>query len=460
MKTDETIPETTECRLILLEPDSGDVLAIATDGECRLPCIRIPHSARPARELQQAMRRRWKLHVIILDFLFLREGNSFCAIAEVLSTGSEELNAIAVAFEDIAASELPSQQRAELARILSGSSITISPFTKVGWIDQAIVWVESTTGKRVSAKSTIEQFNAGGAFALVYFPMEVGHGCWLKATGEPNAHEFAITRCLSKIGPRYLPEMISFEPAWNAWLMADEGGQRRISANSVDRLGVLEGAVASMATLQTETVGRCTELLNAGAFDQRTEIIQQHSRILFDYIQEVMSLPSSSKAARIEPQRIREVHMIFDDVCVAMEDLGLPNTIVHGDMNYGNILPGRAGCKFTDWCEAYVGNPLITLQHLLLLNRAETTESRSLTEGVLKNQYRKVFRQCCDPEAVDRGFVYMPLLAIASTLHGRGDWLMDAKQRSDPHRQAYIRNLALHMNAAASAPQLLVALCS
>jgi len=52
----------------------------------------------------------------------------------------------------------------------------------------------------------------------------------------------------------------------------------------------------------------------------------------------------------------------------------------------------------------------------------------------------------------------MPILAAASTLYGRGDWL-HSPRRNDPRRQSYARSLARHMDRAAREPRLLEALC-
>src|ERR1700733_12276910 len=98
-------------------------------------------------------------------------------------------------------------------------------------------------------------------------------------------------------------------------------------------------------------------------------VFQQHSEALFNFLEDVMGLQTSSKAPRVETIRLREIHVIFEDTCRRMEDLDLPQTIIHGDMNWGNILACPGQCRFLDWSEAYVDCPLFTLQHLLLLNR-------------------------------------------------------------------------------------------
>jgi hypothetical protein len=65
----------------------------------------------------------------------------------------------------------------------------------------------------------------------------------------------------------------------------------------------------------------------------------------------------------------------------------------------------------------------------------------------------------CDPEDLEEGLVYMPILAAASALYGRGDWLTTS-QRGQTHRQAHARCLARHMDRAARVPELLLALRS
>ena len=127
-------------------------------------------------------------------------------------------------------------------------------------------------------------------------------------------------------------------------------------------------------------------------------------------------------------------------------------------MNHGNILVNARHCQFIDWSEAYVGNPLITLQHLLLLNRLEDDDRRASVNSLLKQKYLDAWVSRCNPDALRKGFTYMPILALASTLYGRGDWL-NSPRRNDPHRLSYTRSLARHMDRAIHEPSLLEVLC-
>jgi hypothetical protein len=455
MQLQETIVETTEYRLVLVLPESRKILAISGVGGYRLPSIGILQWMRPAEQLREAIHMAWNLHVLILDFF---HDSPFCAVAEVLVLG-RPTDLKAVLLEQLPISELSEQQRVEIGSILAGDCQASSPFSRIGWIDEAIAWLEAETGRKLSSKRDIEQYNAGGEFALVRFHMEDDSGYWLKATGEPNAHELSVTTLLSKLCGRYLPELISSKPEWNAWLMSAKATcVTEIPTAPLQLFKQLEDAVVCMAKLQIKTQGYGLDLLGAGAFDQGLQVFKDHAAELFDYLEEAMSLQTSTKAPRLGKKCIHGLRGIFKEVCQRVEDLAIADTIVHGDMNRGNILTDGGHCQFIDWSEAFLGNPLITLQHLLLLNKAENFEIRNFINLLLKQRYLDVWAASRDPDSLDKGFVYMPILAAASTLYGRGDWL-DSPRRNDPRRQSYARSLARHMDRATREPRLLEALC-
>jgi hypothetical protein len=456
---EELITETVEYRLLLVEPESSNLLVIREPGGYRLPSVRILVATRPAEQLQRAIRAEWNLHVILLDFLPGLGMTSVYAIAEVLMfDGRNRLERLP--HRDLPSIALEDQQRAKLESILAGDSMTIGPLSRIGWIDEAIAWVEAETGKKLASRESIEQYNAGGAFSLLRFHTEDDWAYWLKATGEPNAHEPRVTAFLSERCGDYLPQIVSLRPEWNAWLMSGEATRvDMLPEDPFELFALLEDAVECMAELQMKTSGYGLDLLDAGAFDQGVEVMQKHSAELFDFLEEAMDLQTSIKAPRLEKKRLGEIRASFDHACQSMEDLGIEECIVHGDLNCGNIVTGIGHCQFIDWCEAYLGNPLISLQHLLLLNKVKSSEIKAFSDRILKRRYLDVWTQSCDTDALREGFLYMPMLAIGSTLYGRGDWLR-TPQRNDPHRQSYARSLARHMDRAAREPQLEEALCS
>ena len=288
--------------------------------------------------------------------------------------------------------------------------------------------------------------------------MDDGPVYWLKAASGPNIHELAVTSALSKLCGEYLPAFVDSNMSWNAWITLEEAARiDELPKSPRELVRFLETAVQSMAAVQLRTAGHADSLLQAGAFDQRLATLSSRSEVFFSYIEEAMVQQTSTKVPRIERPRLQELHHIFDQTCVRLDEVGLPEMVVHGDMNAGNILVGRSCCQFIDWAEAYVGSPLVTFQHLLLLNQIEGHSIQMSINGVLKDRYRGALSQICDADRIDEGYVYIPLVAAFSALYARGDWIT-TEARDDPRRQAYARTLARYMDRAAREPQLFAAL--
>ena len=451
MSTASTL-EGVEYRVVLIDPRSRTVFAVPTSRGYRLMRTSIPQWTRPARQLQKAIQSLGGLQVLILDLIVCGvDGSSSCVIAELLSP-PPSWDLARVALKHLLPTELSPPEYATVELVLGDAAE--SPFSRLGWTEKAARWVEGVTGSKLSSKHNIEQWNAGGAFTLLHFHTEDDRHCWLKATGDSNKHELPVTSLLSKLCGRFLPEFLAAKPEWNAWLTSGETIAISCLPNEPsDSLHLLQDAVESMAELQIMTAGKELELLEAGAFDQRCDALRAHSELVFAYLEEAMSLQISTKAPRVERARLQELRRVFHEICERMAALNLPDTVVHGDLNFGNILTGSGHCQFIDWCETYIGNPLITLQHLLLLNHQSDPQRKKCVDDVLTQTFRSRMLEICDPAAIDHGMVYMPFLAAASALYGRVEWLTRSS-RSDPRRQSYARTLARHMDRSARVPAL------
>jgi aminoglycoside phosphotransferase (APT) family kinase protein len=175
------------------------------------------------------------------------------------------------------------------------------------------------------------------------------------------------------------------------------------------------------------------------------------------YLEEAMEQQASTKVPRLGGSRLREIGVFIEDACGAMQELGIPETIIHNDINHGNILDCNDGCVFTDWCEAYVGNPFMTFQHLLLLLPPDGNQAKV---GLirLKEACKELWLNSLASWKIDQAFALMPLLAVTSYLYGRGAWLRSSR-RYDPQMQRHARSLARHMDRAAQRISFVEALC-
>lgn len=431
---------------------SGSVLTEETAEGYRLPHLCILRWRRLAQQLRQAIQATFNLEVVILDYLVEDTSSTPCVVAEVLDPGSHPaLKSIGV--NDISVQELSEPERRQLASILDGHAR--NPTCSAGWIKAASAWAERVSGAALASVHPFEQYNAGRGFALLRFRAENGTAYWLKATGAPNTHERAVTEVLAELCSGLVPRVLDSSVEWNAWLMAEETrGSDDLPLESCAAVRFLESAAQSMAELQVKTIGHTCRILKAGAFDQSLTAFAAQSATLFSYIDEAMSVQLSTKVPRIERQRVQEIHDVFNLACERLDEIGLPESVLHGDMNVGNIMVGSSRCQFIDWAETYIGNPLITLQHMLLLNQAENLYERARVDALVKAKYRGVLSQVCDPAAIDEASIYMPLIAAYAALYGRGDWT-NTDVRNAAHRQGYARNIARYMDRAAKDPILL-----
>jgi Phosphotransferase enzyme family len=210
-----------------------------------------------------------------------------------------------------------------------------------------------------------------------------------------------------------------------------------------------------LAALQKRAIGLRSELLACGARDQSISVLREHCSEMVDFLDEALSRQTSTKGAPLGHQRLAEIGAILQDACSNMDALNIPDTVIHGDMNRGNILLDGSNCRFIDWSEAYLGNPFLNFQHLSLLNTGEHKEVNAVR---MKQAYRRSWLDLLEPMHIDRAFALSPLLAVASYLYGRGDWLRSSR-RNDPDLGSYACILARHMDRAASAPELKEALC-
>jgi hypothetical protein len=445
-----------EYRVVLIDPASRKVLGHMEGPVFRLLRVAIPVGTRVTRELRAGLLRKWGIDAVILDFPPIREGGTLCVVAELRKCDTP-VHLSAANADEIPDAELSGSERTDLKRVLGDEGT--DPFSRIGWIDEAIAWVESKTGRSLCPKAGAEQHNAGGAFTLLHLLMEDGSGYWLKATGAPNSHERQITALLSTLCPARLPHIVAQKPEWNAWLMTGGAcGLTSLPSDPDDLVELLGHAVQSLAELQIETVGQESLLFGAGAFDQRLDVVRRNVDGLFAYVAEAMSLQTSTKAPQIEAGRLKELREILQKACDHAERMGIPPTILHGDMNLGNLVFTEGRCQFIDWSEGYVGHPLVTLQHLLLLNPLENLAVKARVDDALKGIYRATMSALCDPLVLADGFECMAFLAAASVLYGRCNWSEGDLRKNSPHL-GYVRSVARHMDRSAREPAFREALC-
>jgi hypothetical protein len=451
-----SMADSMDYRLALILPHSRQVVAVKADDTYMLPSISIPLWERPAEQLTRLIEERWRIKSIVLDVVNGDCPDSPLAVVEVRSSIWEPSTEgfAAIDLDKITDGVLGSNERKVLQSILAGKDSGRGPFSRLEWIDDVRDWIhEVTKGCGATLTGETLQLNAGGRFCLIRLAASAGPSYWLKATGEPNTREFGITTFLSKARPHYLPPLVAVRKDWNAWLM-EEHGSSLLNSESLEDF---RQAVHTMADLQKTFIGRSDILFAACCGDHRTEIL--HSRIgeLIAYLDEAMVLQTSTKAPRLSSSRLKALEVALNRACFLQQELGMPDSLMHSDISPDSILYDGNRYVFTDWCEANVGNPFITLEQMCVHAARRTTEPE-LWVRALRDEYKSCWKELLTERQIDRGFQLAPLLSILSYLHDSAKYL-DSPMRYDPQRLSYSRSLARHIDRAVQTPGLQEALC-
>jgi len=332
--------------------------------------------------------------------------------------------------------------------ILDGGERATGPFAGVGWMPRVQVLIQSAVGSD-PLLDDIHQVNFGDQFALISFRTGGGQTVWFKATGAPNTHELPITKRLAGLAPDLVPRMIATWDGLNAWLMSDAGQPPESWV-----LQDLEQAAIVLAELQRRTVGSGDDFRLAGASDLRTPTLRAALPEAMEYLAAVMSKQESTRAPRVSRDRLRELECLLRDASFLLDELNIPDALLHNDVNSGNILFSGSKCVFTDWCEAGFGNPFFTFQHLA---RLQPDKDRAWNPQ-LRSAYAQSWLGFLTEAQIQQAFVLTPPLAIFSHFLRRGDWLRST-ERNNPSVESFARSLARHMDRAAREPEWMEAVC-
>jgi hypothetical protein len=448
--------EYTDYRLALVLPQSRQLLGIASFTAPELPIVRVPLWERPAEQLTKQIEARWKITAIILDILPGQESDSPCAVGEVRTDSwdfeSEGFDVTQPA--EVSDISLADSQRHSLETILLGIETSRGAFSRIGWIEEAQRWIQaSIDDHRVTFTNEIRQLNGGGTFCLLRLGTQSGAAYWIKGVGDPNVDEFAITGFLARHCPEYLPPVVAMRSDWNAWVMEEFGSSLHDSDSPDD----FRRAACRLGDLQRALSGKSEELLAARCADHRSGVLNSRIDEIIDYLDGAMRQQSSTGVAPLTTARLHEIRSILHSACRVLEELRIPDSIMHGDISPGSILSNGDNCLFTDWCEAYVGCPFITFEQFCVHVARKNAESGSWIPS-LRSIYKSCWLDVLTESQLEIGFQLSPLISVLSNLYGRGDWLQSPKRHEDSF-MGYARSLARHMDRIARTPGLTEVLC-
>ena len=355
------LPETR--RVILFRPSRSECFLVPTTNGFSLPEVTIPGRQRVSANLNAAIKRLWNVDVISIGEV-APAGPSGSApikyeIAEILEANGLSLPGLVAKSpaECANAPFLEPQDQAALKRVTNNDGQLplcgkAGPFSQFGWFAELKTWVEQQLERfDLHITGRFEQFNAGASFSLIRFETN-RDAVWLKAVGEPNVREFAISLELAGALPGYVPTILASHPRWHAWLSVEAPGELLSLCGCLKNWQI---AATALAELQIASIRHVTRILAAGACDMRIPALRAQSDRFFEILHRLMAQQTKTHPSRLTPDEVRSLHEDLEELLLQLEDLEIPDALGHLDLNPGNVVVSPTGGTFLDWAEAAVG---------------------------------------------------------------------------------------------------------
>ncbi len=431
------LQEMESATLVIVHPRAPMVLAMRDrSGSPVLPEVQIPRFTRLAEEATGAIREKWGLASIALfrPELTGAEGQALvltlCGPAVTAGGGLEWWSAAEFpgnALVDRAVQQLTRYEDRDLH----------GPFCRRQWISELESWVADCIrplGLHLTGR--LRQYNCGATFALVRF--ETHHSAvWFKASGEPNRHEFAVTREVSYRAPEFVPRTIAFHEGWNGWLMREAAGQ---PIDVCNRPEAWTRAASALSTIQMRFAGLTGLLRSIGCRDRSLEWIESKLDPFFQSAEEWMShQPAGTASQPLTPSELRDLKARVRVLLAELRALHIDESLVHGDINPGNLIVSPGGCTFLDWAEAWIGHPFVSFEYFRELLR-KTHPDRPGWLYEVQAAYSAPWRDRYGTARVDHALRISP--AIAPLAYAMGAIELPVRfQTLSPRQEAFLRSL-------------------
>ena len=440
-------PQFDHYRLVLIEP-RGRSIMLDESSEGLLPRVLIPRWTRAVRRITAQIRERWNIGAVVLDFLEGKSRDGNVVIAQSINGPWDSKAKAHGCWHDLGAvprKELTEFERSIISRLLEDGSTGRGPFSRIGWIEELLTWSANALQlERLQLSDEIVQLNASADAALVQISCRDGSTYWFKAPGKFHPIEQQMTAALSQQFPEYVPEMIAVHTAWNGWLMPDAGIPFLSSPTGSTTLAI--EVVRRLGELQSATIPVATSLFTDGCHDHRLSTLRAQLPDLMFYLEEAMREPDIHFGPCITPSRLRRIGDMVAETTAKLEDMGIPDALMHCDISLENILIGRYGCMFIDWAQAGIGPPFVTFAHLSG-QFAQHAGTRPMIQN-LEEVYVGIWEALlpgCHPR---RAMQLIPLVASASLLYCKKD-CFEGEAMHGSRLFSYARVLARQMDSAA-----------
>ena len=229
------------------------------------------------------------------------------------------------------------------------------PWARPGWLEEVRGWLEVEVGRLGHTVLGIDQRKQWSISSVLRIRTD-GPDLYFKVSAPLPlfVDEGPVTAMLAERFPGYVPAPLAVEPERGWFLLAEF--EELVGWGAP--LDVRRELLARFAGLQQRSADQAAELIAAGCLDRRLDVLERQ-------IDPLLADPEAT--ARLQPEEIDELQRRapeFHEACRRLGELGLPQTLVHGDLHVGNVARRDGELLYFDWTDACVAHPFIDLLSL------------------------------------------------------------------------------------------------
>jgi Phosphotransferase enzyme family len=301
--------------------------------------------------------------------------------------------------EDLDRLRVDEEQRAVAAAYLDALETVPPqrpPWARVGWCDEVRAWLEVELARLGRRFVGLEQVKTWSISTVLRVESDRGD-LWFKASAALPlfVNEALVMQRLAERFPGHVPAPVSVD-AERGWILLEPFEVVGWSAP----LDVRCELFRRFAGLQLRTAELATELLAGGCLDRRLDVLEgQVDALLADR-------PALHGLTTAEVRALRRLAPRFHELCRHLGALGLPATLVHGDLHPANVAHVGGDLAYFDWTDACVAHPFVDLHSLQWVQDERAREA--LLDAYLE-PWRAVAREEMLREAVALARAVTPL---------------------------------------------------
>jgi hypothetical protein len=242
-----------------------------------------------------------------------------------------------------------------------------------GWLPEVREWIEREAARLGNTVVRLEQVKHWSISSVLRIETD-GPDLYFKVPARLPlfVEEARLTATLAERFPAHVPAPLAVEEH-RGWLLLpafDElfGWDAPLDAR--------REALRRFAELQRRTSDLVSDLLANGCLDRRLEVLERQIDPLVNDPEAVARLTAD------EVSELRRLAPWLKEVCRRLAGIGVPSTLVHGDLHMLNVARFDGELVYFDWTDACIAHPFIDL--LCLTWEQDEASRAALLEAYLE----------------------------------------------------------------------------